>query len=135
MMGMVKKSPFLSNTATLGTDYGYKVVQYMLKMIKPVSTEIHKKMKNDNFCLSNIASSHGSQAGMHRKNLPDGFIVAVNTFAQYVDDSLALIFFMGKWVRLFLDVCCGVIGVFIPLSYLQILYVHSDVVDDANIRK
>ena len=41
-MGMVKKVLFFgSNTATLGTNYGYKVVQYMLKMIKPVSAQIH----------------------------------------------------------------------------------------------
>ena len=46
---MVKKVLLLSNTATLGTNYGYKVVQYMLKIIKPVSTQIHKKMKKSQF--------------------------------------------------------------------------------------
>ena len=52
---MVKKVLLLSNTATLGTNYGYKVVQYMLKMIKPVSTQIHKKVKKSLFFLPNIA--------------------------------------------------------------------------------
>ena len=50
-MGTVRKVLLLSNTAALGTSYEYKVVQYMLKMIKPVSTQIHKKEReNRNFC-------------------------------------------------------------------------------------
>ena len=53
----LKKVLLLSNTATLGTNYGYNVVQYMLKMIKPMSTQIHKKVKKSLFFLPNIALS------------------------------------------------------------------------------
>ena len=58
---MVKKVLLLSNTATLGTNYGYKVVQYMLKIIKPVSTQIHKKVKKSLFFLPNIALTSASR--------------------------------------------------------------------------